>query len=164
MLNRLRKAMNEKEQGFTLIELLVVIIIIGILAAIAIPVFLSQRKKGFDASLKSDLRNIATAVESMYTDNPTWQTSTQYGTWAPVNPNGSIGAGFGQNWSEATEDLGIRLSQGNAASIRATAGGYCIRAFNPQASKAVDEGSAMMYDSTAGGVKESGYSAGACAA
>ena len=70
MLARMQKSMKEKDQGFTLIELLVVIIIIGILAAIAIPVFLNQRKKGVDASLKSDLKNAATTVESWATDNP----------------------------------------------------------------------------------------------
>jgi type IV pilus assembly protein PilA len=61
----------EEEKGFTLIELLVVIIIIGILAAIAIPVFLNQRQKGYDAQAKSDLRNMATAEETYLTDNPT---------------------------------------------------------------------------------------------
>src|SRR4051812_39575758 len=69
MLARLRKAKEEGEGGFTLIELLVVIIIIGILAAIAIPVFLNQRKKGYDAQAKSDLRNLATLEETYLTDN-----------------------------------------------------------------------------------------------
>src|SRR5665213_2569849 len=70
MLARIRKAMDEREEGFTLIELLVVIIIIGILAAIAIPVFLNQRQKGYDAQAKSDARNAATAEETYLTDNP----------------------------------------------------------------------------------------------
>jgi type IV pilus assembly protein PilA len=68
MLARIRKMQEEHEGGFTLIELLVVIIIIGILAAIAIPVFLNQRKKGYDSAAKSDLRNLATAEESYLTD------------------------------------------------------------------------------------------------
>ena len=66
MLARVRKA--REEEGFTLIELLVVMIIIGILAAIAIPLFLNQRKNAVDAGLKSDLRTIANELESVYTD------------------------------------------------------------------------------------------------
>ena len=65
-------AAREKEDGFTLIELLVVIIIIGILAAIAIPVFLNQRQKAWDSAVKSDLRNAATAEETYYTENATY--------------------------------------------------------------------------------------------
>lgn len=68
-------AAREKEEGFTLIELLVVIIIIGILAAIAIPVFLNQRQKAWDSAVKADLRNAATAQETYYTENATY-TST----------------------------------------------------------------------------------------
>ena len=64
------------DDGFTLIELLVVIIIIGILAAIAIPVFLNQRQKGYDAQTKSDVRNMATAEETYLTDNPTGYTAS----------------------------------------------------------------------------------------
>src|SRR5882724_4145595 len=75
MLARIRKAQEEGEGGFTLIELLVVIIIIGILAAIAIPVFLNQRQKGYDAQAKADVRNMATAEETWLTDNPAGYTS-----------------------------------------------------------------------------------------
>lgn len=63
---------RKKEEGFTLIELLVVIIIIGILAAIAIPVFLNQRQKAWDSAVQADLRNAATAQETYYTENATY--------------------------------------------------------------------------------------------
>jgi prepilin-type N-terminal cleavage/methylation domain-containing protein len=109
MLARLRKAQDENEGGFTLIELLVVIIIIGILAAIAIPVFLNQRKKAVDTSMKSDLRTVANEEETYFTDNQKYIA-------APAAAVVAVGA------------TNVTLSKGNVGSVilNATGSAYCI--------------------------------------
>ncbi len=75
MFRRFHEKLKEREGGFTLIELLVVILIIAILAAIAIPVFLNQRQKGWKSQTESAVKNMATAQESWLTSNPGYTSS-----------------------------------------------------------------------------------------
>ncbi len=138
MLARIRKSMEEKDQGFTLIELLVVIIIIGILAAIAIPIFLNQRKKAVDSSMQSDLKSYATAEETYFVDHQA------YSAAAGTAPNLTLG-------SET-----VRLSTGNAIVFTAgtaVAGTYCLVASNTNGSQS------WVYLNNAGGLQPSSVTA-----
>ena len=75
MLHKLRTRAQD-EKGFTLIELLVVILIIGILAAIALPAFLNQRTKAQDTEAKSKVRTAQTALETLYVNEQSYTTAT----------------------------------------------------------------------------------------
>jgi prepilin-type N-terminal cleavage/methylation domain-containing protein len=61
--------LNTRRIGFTLIELLIVVVIIGILASIAIPKFANTKQKAYEAAMRTDLRNISSAMESYFSDN-----------------------------------------------------------------------------------------------
>ena len=135
MLARIRKAQEEREGGFTLIELLVVIIIIGILAAIAIPVFLNQRKKGYDAQAKSDLRNAATAEETVITDGANYTTTLATLTAAGFKPSQNVSL------------------LGNVSGQTA----YCLVGNNSNSTNF------FLYDSGSGGLQSTAYTTAALA-
>jgi prepilin-type N-terminal cleavage/methylation domain-containing protein len=122
--------MEERDGGFTLIELLVVIIIIGILAAIAIPVFLNQRKKAVDSSMKSDARQVANEMETVFTDNQTYP---------------------------AAVPATVELSTGNTAAValNAAADAYCVTISRAAGAQPGSQAS-WVYVSSQGGLQPSG--------
>ena len=82
--------MVQNRKGFTLIELLIVVVIIGILAAIAIPKFATTKNKAYEAAMKSDLKTLATAEESFFADSMHYGTATELGT-ARYTPTTNVG-------------------------------------------------------------------------
>lgn len=70
MTNKNNKLLDSREEGFTLVELLVVIVIIGVLAAVAIPIFSSQQRRSIQAGMKSDVRTVNTAMQTYLVKNP----------------------------------------------------------------------------------------------
>ena len=93
-------------KGFTLIELLIVVVIIGILAAIAIPKFANTKEKAYIAAMKSDLRNLVTAEEAYFADNVTYTSNlgTTFSSSAGVTV--AIASPSGTGWSASATHNG----------------------------------------------------------
>ena len=143
MLARIRKA--QEEEGFTLIELLVVIIIIGILAAIAIPVFLNQRKKGWDAQAKSDARNIGTLEETYFTDASYYlvggadtDTTTLKGVLTDYKPSTNVKGAKVTGYASGASSAAV--TSGNTA-----VDGFCVKVTS-------NSNAVFYYDSKGGGL------------
>jgi len=125
--------MLNNRKGFTLIELLIVVVIIGILAAIAIPKFASTKQKAYMAAMKSDLKNFVTSNESYFADYNT------YGTEANVRAAGLFAATTDVTLvsTDATA-TGFSATATHAAAAGKTCGVYVGDATSPDASITVE--------------------------
>src|ERR687894_131121 len=113
---------RSNRKGFTLIELLIVVVIIGILAAVAIPKFANTNEKAYVASMKSDLRNLVTAQEAYFADNSSLYAASTgaLGTSRYKSSTGvtvTINAGTGTGWDASATHSGLPATKTCAISV-----------------------------------------------
>lgn len=131
-----------RDAGFTLMELLTVIIVIGVLTAVAIPVFLNQRAKAADASLRADIRQMVAVQNAYVTEHPHLHAVPfAYREPDTTNPMGT----------HNTYNLPVRLSPGNYLRSTQIGEAYCVQAWNHDSRRYFDETHALTWNSLKGG-------------
>jgi len=131
MILKLRQRMARDESGFTLVELLVVMLILGLLAAIAIPAFFNQRNKAKDASAKEAARTAETSMETFATDNGGAYTNATVAALQGIESTLN-GANLGvSNLAAKTYTVTVTSSTGNTFSITRNANGTTVLSCTP---------------------------------
>jgi len=134
------------ERGFTLVELLVTMVVIGVLAGIAIPVFLHQREKGMDTQARSDVYNVALAEESYFVDHEAYASTIVVGD-APASP--ADDTVYYHRSPDVSTAAVVPVSADGSAKAEANDQGFCVEVQS-------DSGAWFAYNKGAGGMQQKG--------
>lgn len=141
---------KDHEDGFTLVEILVVMLIMGILSAIAIPVFLSQRKNAVDDAIRSDMKNIIQTIDSVRSNNP----NARY----LVYRSGKVCAGANAYPTSCSDTAPAPVTSSGATFVVSGGGGgngeYYVAGYHANANKYTTSNTRLFYSSSTKEFKE----------
>jgi type IV pilus assembly protein PilA len=156
---------KKNESGFTLIELLVVIIIIGILASVAVPIYLNQQKTARDSATTSDVKNVATNLQSLLVKYPDATSFAVSALKPPANvasytgnsvavTNGGLWVVAGNNLTSEYDTVWVALSEGTRIAIgdTGTPGSFVLKGFNTSGKNYITLAGGLRYANATGGI------------
>ena len=138
------------EEGFNLVELIVVMLMLGVLAAITVPVFLNQRAKSNDRTVQTDMKVVVTQIKSMLVDIPNAVTVGNGANYTDRSYQDNTLDVFVEDFGGATDVRSVTLTDGVYIDVAGNSAQYTISGYHTQGSQYQSSSTAKIYRSTEG--------------